>query len=293
MKGRCRTVILILSGLVAAACLLAALLRPREPVYQGKALSDWLEEVNRAGSLNKTGPASNAIRAMGTNALPFLLAHIEHEEPALKIHLAKLAQKQSLIKLGFLEPDPLRCPSVWALKELGAEASPLIPDLIKLLEDDAGSTRSARSWWGGMGLWAIGAESRPALERACGSSNERVRATAASLLAWVSVRVDAWSWGWGKSPVSVRPRFRLGSVWVTEEVLEALRRGLQNKDAAIRHASADALKQLRSLGNNDQAALVVVALRDALKDEEPAVREAAANALKKIYPQAATEAGLK
>src|SRR5437867_3414068 len=195
MKGRCRTVTLILSGVIAAACLLAALLRPREPVYQGKALSDWLEEVNGAGSLDKTGPVSNAIRAMGTNALPFLLAHIEHEEPALKIHLAKLAQKQSLIKLGFLEPDPLRSPSLWALKELGADARPLIPDLTKLLDDDA------RSWWGGMGLWAIGPETRVALERACGSSKERVRATAALLLARVSVRVDGWSWGWGKSPL--------------------------------------------------------------------------------------------
>jgi len=229
---------------------------------------------------------------MGTNALPFLLAHIEHEDPALKRQLAKLAQKQSFIKFGFLEPDRLRCPSVWALKELGAEASPLIPDLVKLLEDDAGSTRSARSWWGGMGLWAIGAETRPALERACGSSNERVRATAALLLARVSVQVDGWSWGWGKSLVSGRPIFRLGFV-ETEEVLEALRRDLQHEDADIRRASADALKRQGRLGNDRQAAQVVATLLGALKDAEPAVRQAAANALKKNYPQAAPEEGLK
>src|SRR5438046_569426 len=90
----------------------------REPSYQGKSLTEWLEEYNRAAAFDKTGPASEAIRAMGANTLPYLLAHLRRKDSPLKLRLFLLAEKHHL---GFLPPPrqtPYRSPSLLALKAL-------------------------------------------------------------------------------------------------------------------------------------------------------------------------------
>ena len=265
-----------LVAITALAGLTWQVIHHREPIYRGRPLSYWLEEINRADSLEKTVPASNALRAMGTNALPFLLCHIEHKDSRIKTYLAKFCERQAILKLQLLEQNPLLSPSLLAVKELGAGATPLIPDFVKLVEKD-----DMRSWRGEMGLWAIGHEAKPALEKMCQSTNEHVRATAGLLLARVSVRDDGWSWGWNKSAVSGRKLFGLGSV-VTDKVVLALRQNLVHREAAVRRASAEALKRVGTQGNFCKSALM-----DALNDEDGAVREAAAKALKAIEPQAA------
>lgn len=55
-------------------------LQPREPSYQRRRLTEWLNDYNGAGSMTRIEPTDQAIRAMGTNHLPYLLAHIEHTE---------------------------------------------------------------------------------------------------------------------------------------------------------------------------------------------------------------------
>jgi hypothetical protein len=50
-------------------------LRQREPVYQGKPLSVWLEGyTSRSARLRGVQKAKEAVRHAGTNALPMLLA---------------------------------------------------------------------------------------------------------------------------------------------------------------------------------------------------------------------------
>ncbi len=44
VKGRYQRTTLILFGVVAVVLLLGALVRPREPVYQGRRLSEWLQQ---------------------------------------------------------------------------------------------------------------------------------------------------------------------------------------------------------------------------------------------------------
>src|SRR6478609_8731880 len=77
-------------------------LRPREqePVYQGQPLSVWLE-----GYLSKfkwNGPerqkADEAMRQIGTNALPTLLRLIKANDSASVRELYRLAQKQHVIR---------------------------------------------------------------------------------------------------------------------------------------------------------------------------------------------------
>src|SRR5271155_3873900 len=74
-------------------------LRPHEPEYRGKRLSEWLDEYNRAGSFDKTQSASEAMRAMGTNCWPFLLANIKHGNSPLKQKFLNLLGRQHWVRL--------------------------------------------------------------------------------------------------------------------------------------------------------------------------------------------------
>src|SRR5881296_4662264 len=69
VKGPINKAILISVGAVAVFFLISALLRPREPAYQGKPLSYWFEQFN---TTNRS-QAAIALREMGPAAVPFLL----------------------------------------------------------------------------------------------------------------------------------------------------------------------------------------------------------------------------
>jgi hypothetical protein len=78
----------------------AALLWPREqePIYQGKTLSEWLKlyngPENPVGQFPRANEAADAVRHIGTDALPFLLNWIDHETPRLwKLRVAMVLQK--------------------------------------------------------------------------------------------------------------------------------------------------------------------------------------------------------
>src|SRR5262245_28536683 len=76
---------------------------PSEPVYQGKALSLWLEDYTPSGRQK----AAEAVRSTGTNAIPILLKWMRAKVPppiALKIvlKLVDLARKQSLVKIHYV-----------------------------------------------------------------------------------------------------------------------------------------------------------------------------------------------
>ena len=100
--------------------------RSREPGYQGKRLSQWLDEYNRAGSAVEAKLASEAIRAMGTNSLPFLLAHIKHTNSPIQERIFGLFRKQSLIKVRIHDKDPYVFTSISALHVLGSVCSLMV-----------------------------------------------------------------------------------------------------------------------------------------------------------------------
>src|ERR1051326_4151098 len=86
--------------------------RPPEPEYQGRSLSAWLDDYNRAGTWDRE-PTSAAIRGMGTNCLPFLLAHIKHNPSPLATNLVSLISKQHLLKLPFYGTERTARPQSW------------------------------------------------------------------------------------------------------------------------------------------------------------------------------------
>src|SRR5438045_3026446 len=55
----------------------------KEPEYQGKKLSEWLEQYcGSAGNPQKALEAEEAIRATGSNAVPYLIEWLKSEPPA-------------------------------------------------------------------------------------------------------------------------------------------------------------------------------------------------------------------
>jgi hypothetical protein len=84
-----RRLLLILNACVASITI--ALLvwpREREPEYNSVELSKWLERYN-----DKKPHAAEAIRHIGTNALPFLLHWIQYETPGWRNALDHLHTK--------------------------------------------------------------------------------------------------------------------------------------------------------------------------------------------------------
>jgi len=80
------------------------LLQEHEPVYQGEPLSFWL---NKYGDGNYVGigaqlaksEADEAVRQIGTNAIPLLLQRLQTQDSAFSEWLMHLAQKHSPIRI--------------------------------------------------------------------------------------------------------------------------------------------------------------------------------------------------
>jgi hypothetical protein len=286
MRKRVKIALAVL--LVAAIGVIAwQVMRLREPVYQGKRLSQWLDEYNRVGRLEQTEPISEAIRAIGTNSLPFLLAHLKHVDSPIKEKFLALVGRQHLVKLPFYGADPYRSASILALHALGAQAAPLFPDLMKLTDNPN------TCGWGTMSLLAIGTNSIPTLAKLCQSTNPAVRTQAVLMLAMMKVTPPPWfSWGWNKEPLSGRPLFGLGYA-VSEEDVREMVRMLEHPEAAVRRASADAIGLYARPPYTGVAKSSIPSLVQALNDADPDVRQSAGRTLRRIDPEAATKAGVK
>src|SRR6185503_10900828 len=96
---RKRRIVWILLG--AVLVLLAAggwLLPSREPVYQGRKLSEWMAGV---GNYERGFYDSNtvyAVREIGTNAIPWLLNELDAKDSWLKQQMTSLVAGQNVVK---------------------------------------------------------------------------------------------------------------------------------------------------------------------------------------------------
>ena len=94
---RRRWVISLAAVVVAAIMVIAFWPGAREPEYQGKKLSEWLEPYAAAAttpdSILKSDSDVQAVRHIGTNALPFLVKWIREETPLWQRSLPALTRK--------------------------------------------------------------------------------------------------------------------------------------------------------------------------------------------------------
>lgn len=252
MKRRWKLGLLFVVGLVVGATAFVAL-RPREPVYQGKRLSEWVKiYANSTGTDQKH--AVLAIRQAGTNALPTLLRMLRSRDSWAKVKLMQLASKQSLIKFDFTSEHDRRYLAVFAIQELGPAAKPALPALIELL-NNADTTSYAKDALVPLSANFLEREEELLLAASFTNENPEVRENVISLLG-----------GRGGGAVAA-----------------ALIQRLQETDRGVRLSTIESLVSLRAIHPSDEIAgefgLVVRTLAKTLQDDSPAVRSAVALAL--------------
>jgi tetratricopeptide (TPR) repeat protein len=114
-------------------------LPPREPSYQGKTLSEWLspyividyapgEEPTKA----QEDQCRDAIRHMGTNAIPLLLRMLKAKDSPAKIKIAELLDRQDFIRIPFSSADYQNRKAEIGFNLLGDIATNAAPALIDI-----------------------------------------------------------------------------------------------------------------------------------------------------------------
>jgi hypothetical protein len=116
----------------------------REPVYQAKPLSSWLQQygTNHWASRNTALDiqAENAIRQIGTNATPFLLKMMAATESPVRVKILTNLPKSWLTRFHLSDANAYRHQlaekrrrGAWGFVALGLDAKPAVPELIALL----------------------------------------------------------------------------------------------------------------------------------------------------------------
>jgi hypothetical protein len=146
-QKNCRKPILVLMlvGTILGCLLLTVSFAPfREPSYQGKSLSEWIDELMLK---SKEPHAVAAIRAMGTNAVPRLLKGLSHSYSPGRERLYRTANfllhdQIGIRKKAIIDPYTLGCnTALRGFEALGPLGSNALPKLNLLLNspDSIGS----------------------------------------------------------------------------------------------------------------------------------------------------------
>ncbi|HSU54936.1 MAG TPA: HEAT repeat domain-containing protein [Candidatus Dormibacteraeota bacterium] len=288
---------LVLAG-VWALCWMLERPRINEPTYRGKGLTYWLKRLDdgqgngiSSGSVPTLSPpqleAANAIRAIGTNALPILMRDI-HSRPSEKAFNAGVRQRLNtfiqrftrgfLLFDDFTPEDRIRWRAAEGLAALGPLASPAIPELNRLLltnyfhssikesayvlstvgpEGIAILTNAPQhdEWSGMCAIWALG--QHPAAGTNC--------------IPFLVGATTSTSEGTACGAIQVLGMLRCNS----EQVVPALAAALSDRRAPVRRDAASALGEYRA-----QARSAIPQL--SLLTNDPAVRSEAEKALNKI-----------
>jgi len=133
---------------------------PTEPRHEGKRLSVWLDELCTLDFAKRADPQTKqvqALRAIGTNALPWLLSELQSNGGRLPAKLNQLLAKQSVIKYRFRDINTRLSRATVGFRALGELAEPAIQSLLSLVESQPGFVPSA--------LAAIGPAAIPALQQ--------------------------------------------------------------------------------------------------------------------------------
>jgi hypothetical protein len=167
MTVRLALIVSVTTTLLITACVN---LRPSDPVYEGRRLSDWMDDLTNSWSEDEPSAKIlarqqmwiNVVRGLGTDALPFYVKGIQDTDHAARSY-----------------------GSDTAFQILGAKAEPAIPDLAGLLAHDKTANAAAR------GLVAIGPASIPALTNAVATLTSHQRYAAISALGQFGLSAEA------------------------------------------------------------------------------------------------------
>jgi HEAT repeat protein len=241
-------------------------LKPREPSYNGKTLTEWIDDLDSKESLGRE-EAAEAIHHIGTNALPRLLVMIRDGEPGtFQRILAKLPPREAkwlrYDPVGaLLEREGREMLALKGIRILGSSAAPAVPALIKLMDGGDVEVQPVAIWC----LAGLGAAASPAVP---------------SLIRHMSD---------GSSVSFEFAKNALGVLHICPNVVvPALIADLRNPGNATPFVTIAALGQY-----GQQATDAVPVILPFLTNSVEIMRRQATNALLRIDPRAAAKAGVK
>jgi HEAT repeat protein len=334
MKNWFRYTLAIVIIFMVAVIAWLALSKPAEPVYQGKPLSVWLEVYTTATdggarSVQLGRETDEAVRHIGTNAIPFLLNMLQARDSALSLKIFEWAKKLPRVKIHHLSATDRIREARMAFTALGASASNAVPQLMKMYNGND-FDYSQRMILGSLGATGPAASNAvPLLLRIAAETNNP--ALLISIFALGSIHsepekvVPVLSKRLRDPNLNVVCFFAAKSLGnfgtearpATSDLLERL----QDQDFQVRVNALEALARiyakpewnppepdwsfppykpstlvnvingLGAMGTN--AAPAVPALVKFLTDPDAYLRACATNALKAIDPEAAAKAGVK
>jgi hypothetical protein len=226
-------------------------------MYQGKTLTEWLfYEKPASEPSNSPNRQAEAVRQIGSNAVPFLLKWVQYRTPAWRNGLSAV-----LCRLpGNIRFEDKRRERTWAawlgFQLLGPKGRTAIPELIRLMNDPNSSLLDRQQPIFALGY--LGEEAFPPILAALSNPNHPDRAAAAFII--------------GSSRDLGTNRVR---------AVPVLLQCLADKDVVFAASAATALGRLEM-----EPSLVVPALTNSLGGSRKLVRRSAARALGHFAGQA-------
>ncbi len=254
MKHKRRLLLgLLCTCLIAGGALYLSL--PREPAYQGRTLSEWLTELDGYVHPSKALKAEEAVRHMGPDIIPYLIAILENRDSPLEKKFFHFLRKQRAAPIAPLPEYRRHDRALNALLALDTNAAPVVPILISWTENQTPAVRQKRflAFRILRELGPIAAGAVPSLVRGLTDKDAEMRSSAALTLGHISGKPDL--------------------------VIPALIRCLGDPVATVRGNSMYALSTYGA-----EAKAAVPALEQALNDVNANNQHLALSALRKIEP---------
>jgi hypothetical protein len=128
------------SGLVVVLVLAAIgvvlyVSRTNEPSFRGRALSQWLSDIENARDDQAAESANNAVRQIGTNAIPYLLGMMRAEDSKLKETSITLLARLHIYRIRIPDASGKHLQALLGFEALGPQASSAIPELKTLMNN--------------------------------------------------------------------------------------------------------------------------------------------------------------
>ena len=121
----------------------------REPSYDGRALSSWMQEFDSDATEDQAGPAYEAIQHMGASALPYVLEELRRKDSKTKQKLMEWNDKlETWLDREVVKLRPAvfrRLAAVEAIGAIGTNAIPAIPEISRNLTDKELAETSANA----------------------------------------------------------------------------------------------------------------------------------------------------
>lgn len=122
--------------------------RPRaaDPVYKGKALSYWMKgyvTAYRGEDGKGRAGADEAVRSVGTNAIPLLLQMLRAKDIPGQARICWELRNQKTFKFYPLSAEDLHAEAQYAFAALGSKGKSAVPQLMQICEENKSSRLTA------------------------------------------------------------------------------------------------------------------------------------------------------